>query len=278
MTSPTGLPDEVPSSAAGERLLELVKVMARLRGPGGCPWDREQTHQSLARHLLEEAHETIEAIDEGDPDRLREELGDLLLQVVFHAEMARQEGTFDVDDVASGITAKLIRRHPHVFGQAQVDSAAEVLVNWERIKADEKGEHDIDEDIPSTLPALARAAKVQRRAAGHGFDFRTAGAAMRQVRQELGEVEAEIAGLEEDRASRTKAPPQRVEEELGDLLFAVAALGRRLNVDPETALRKATRRFAERFERMRAQALAQGVDLARLSDDELIRRFRGSTS
>src|SRR5438876_7403154 len=128
----------VPSRAGGKRLLDLVRVMARLRGPGGCPWDLEQTHQSLARHLLEETHETLEAIDQGDPDRLREELGDVLLQVVFHAEMARQEGTFDVDDVAESITAKLIRRHPHVFGDVEVESTAEVLVNWERIKAEEK--------------------------------------------------------------------------------------------------------------------------------------------
>src|SRR5437867_12307885 len=152
----------VSSRAGGERLLDLVRVMARLRGPGGCPWDLEQTHRSLARHLLEETHETLEAIDSGDPSRLREELGDLLLQVVFHAEMARQEGTFDIDDVAEGITSKLVRRHPHVFGDVEVDSAAEVLVNWERIKAEEKGEHAVDEEIPATLPALSRAAKVQR--------------------------------------------------------------------------------------------------------------------
>src|SRR2546425_8818125 len=164
--------------------------MARLRGPGGCPWDLEQTHQSLARHLLEEAHETLEAIDEGDPGRLREELGDLLLQVVFHAEMARQEGTFDIDDVAETITAKLVRRHPHVFGDVQVDSAAEGLVNWERIKSEERGDHEGDEEIPSTLPALARASKVQRRTAGSGFDWRTTDAALAKVREELGELES----------------------------------------------------------------------------------------
>jgi tetrapyrrole methylase family protein/MazG family protein len=266
--------DEVLSRSAGRWLLDLVKTMQRLRGPDGCPWDREQTHQSLARHLLEEAHETIEAIDEGDPDRLREELGDLLLQVVFHAEMARQEGTFDIDDVAEGIVTKLVRRHPHVFGETAVDSAAEVLVNWERIKAEEKGEHGVDEDIPASLPALARAAKVQRRAAGYGFDWRTAAAALAKVREELGELEAELEDLPEERSSGTEAPPARVEEELGDVLLAVAAVGRRLNVDPETALRKATRRFAERFEEMRKQAEADGVDLESLSEDELLARFR----
>jgi tetrapyrrole methylase family protein/MazG family protein len=250
--------------SAGEHLLELVEVMHRLRGPDGCPWDREQSHQSLARHLLEETHEALEAIDSGDLDRLREELGDVLLQVVFHSEMAAQEGAFDIDDVAEGITAKLIRRHPHVFGDARVDSAAEVLVNWERIKAEEKGEHPVDHEIPPTLPALARAAKVQRRAAGDGFDWRSSQAAMAKVREELGELEA--------------APADRAEEELGDVLFAVASLGRRYNVDPETALRKATARFAERYERMKSEARAQGVDLATLSEVELISRFRSAAT
>src|SRR6266571_4955836 len=150
-----GVPDGAPPSRdGGQRLIDLLKVMTRLRGPGGCPWDAEQTHRTLARHLLEEAHETLEAIDAGDPDRLKDELGDLLLQVVFHAEMARQEGTFDIDDVAEGIVRKLIRRHPHVFGDVEVDSSSEVLVNWERIKVEERGgEHPVDEEIPATLPA-----------------------------------------------------------------------------------------------------------------------------
>ncbi|HEX9410719.1 MAG TPA: nucleoside triphosphate pyrophosphohydrolase [Actinomycetota bacterium] len=252
----------VPSRAGGNRLLDLIRVMARLRGPGGCPWDLEQTHQTLARHLLEEAHETLEAIDAGDPELLREELGDLLLQVVFHAEMARQEGAFDIDDVAEAITSKLVRRHPHVFGDVQVDSAAEVLVNWERIKGEEKGQHAVDEEIPATLPALARASKVQRRAAGSGFDWRTKGGALGKVREELEELDS--------------APPDRAEEELGDLLFAVAALGRQLGVDPETALRKATRRFAKRFERMKADAVDDGVKLEELSEQELLQRFRSA--
>lgn len=252
----------VPSRVAGERLLDLLRVMHRLRAPGGCPWDREQTHQSLGRHLLEEAHETLEAIDSGDPNRLREELGDLLLQVVFHAEMAREEGTFDVDDVAEGILRKLIRRHPHVFGTVEVDSASEVLVNWERIKSEEKGEHPVDEEIPASLPALARAAKVQRRAAGFGFDWRSDAGAFDKVREELEELE--------------KAPSDRAEEEVGDVLFAVATVARRLNVDPETALRKATRRFSERFERMREQARAEGRALEDLSERELLDRFRAA--
>jgi tetrapyrrole methylase family protein/MazG family protein len=255
------------SRADGDRVLDLLRVMQRLRGPDGCPWDLEQTHSSLGRHLLEEAHETLEAIDSGDPERLRDELGDLLLQVVFHAEMARQEGAFDVDDVAEGIVGKLIRRHPHVFGEVEVESAAEVLVNWERIKTEERGEHPLDEDIPASLPALARAAKVQRRAAGVGFDWRSHDGAVAKVREELGELEREVAD---------DAPTERIEEELGDLLFAVAALGRRLNIDPETALRKATRRFGDRFERMREQAARDGVALEDLPEVELLARFRGA--
>jgi tetrapyrrole methylase family protein / MazG family protein len=270
----------VLSHAGGGALLDLVRVMQRLRGPDGCPWDREQTHRSLGRHLLEEAHETLEAIDSGDPALLREELGDVLLQVVFHAEMARQEGTFDVDDVAEGIAAKLVRRHPHVFGEVRVASAAEVLVNWERIKAEEKGEHGVDEEIPASLPALARAAKVQRRAAGYGFDWRSVEGALGKVHEELAELEAELGRVPEDGggAARTEAPPPRVEEEVGDVLFAVAALARRANVDPETALRRATRRFADRFERMRATAEAQGLDLAELSDRDLVDRFRAAAA
>jgi tetrapyrrole methylase family protein/MazG family protein len=271
-------PGDPPSHLGGERLRELLKVMARLRGPGGCPWDAEQTHQTLARHLLEEAHETLEAIDSGDPERLKDELGDLLLQVVFHAEVGRQEGSFDIDDVAETLVRKLIRRHPHVFGDVDVDSAAEVLVNWERIKADERGgdPREVDHDIPASLPALARAAKVQRRAAGFGFDFRSAAGALAKVHEELAELEVETDAIPHDvgGASRTEAPVDRVEDELGDLLFATTVLARRLNVDPETALRKATRRFAERFERLRSDAERDDVRLEDLGDDELVARFR----
>jgi len=253
----------IPSKEGGLRLLELLRVMHRLRAPGGCPWDREQTHSSLARHLLEETHETLDAIDSGDPERLRDELGDVLLQVVFHAEVAAEEGTFDIDDVAAGVVTKLIRRHPHVFGDVQVGSAAQVLVNWERIKQEEEGrEHGVDDEIPATLPALARASKVQRRAAGSGFDWRTREGAMAKVREELAELE--------------EAPADRLEEELGDVLFAVAALARRLSVDPETALRNATRRFGERFDRTRAEAVAAGVDLETLSEEDLLARFRAA--
>lgn len=252
--------DPVPSKAGGDRLLDLLRIMHRLRSPGGCPWDAEQNHRSLGRHLLEEAHEALEAIESGDSERLCDELGDLLLQVVFHAEMAMQEGTFDVDDVAEGITAKLVRRHPHVFGEAKVGSAAEVQHNWERIKSEERGGSALDEMIPATLPALARAAKVQRRAAGFGFEWSSRALAMRAVREELAELERAASGEE-------------VEEEVGDLLFAVAAVARLAGVDPESALRRSIRGFSGRFERMRAAATQDGVDLAGLSDEELAARF-----
>jgi MazG family protein len=211
--------------------------MARLRGPEGCPWDREQTHRSLARHLLEEAHEVLDAIDADDRDRLREELGDLLLQVVFHARIAADDGAFDVDDVAEGIVRKLVRRHPHVFGDVEVSGADEVLRNWERIKAEEKGEHGVEHDIPETLPALARAAKVLRRVAGTGPDpSRDEALAELRLRAEaLGGVDA-----------------GRAEEAVGELLLAAAAAARALGVDAEAALRRAVRRFAERHDRTRA--------------------------
>jgi tetrapyrrole methylase family protein/MazG family protein len=266
---PPGFPDgPVLSHDGGERLLDLVRVMQRLRGPDGCPWDREQTHQTLGRHLLEETHETLEAIDAGDMERLKDELGDVLLQVVFHAEMARQEGAWDVDDVAEGLVRKLIRRHPHVFGDVDVDSAAEVLVNWEKIKTVEKGEeHGVDEDIPATLPALARAAKVQRRAAGSGFDWRTTEAALARVHESLDALEQDVPA---------EGNAQQTEEALGELLFAVAAAGRRLGVDPETALRKATGRFGERFERMKKAVERDGITLESLTDQDVLDRYRAA--
>ena len=251
----------VPSSAGGERLLDLVRVMARLRGPGGCPWDAEQTHASLARHLLEETHEALEAIDAGDRDLLREELGDVLLQVVFHAQMAADEGAWDVDDVAEGIVRKLIRRHPHVFGDVEVSGADEVLVNWERIKAEEKGRAPVDDDIPATLPALARAAKVQRRAAGWGFEWRSTAGALGALKEEVAELEA-------------RTDDANAEEEIGDVLFATVAVARSLGIDGEGALRRTIRGFAARYERFTALLQERGLRAEDLDEAELRRLFR----
>lgn len=223
----------VPSSEEGRRLLDLVKVMARLRAPGGCPWDREQTHATLARHLLEETHELLDAIDRGESEAIRDELGDLLLQVVFHAQISSDADGWDVDDVARRLLEKLIHRHPHVFGDVHVSGADEVLVNWERLKAQEAGARpEVEDDIPATLPALARAAKVQRRAAGWGVAWPSATDAAAALREEV------------DRLEAADDPEARV----GRLLFVAVAAARALGVDAESALRRTTRGFAERFE------------------------------
>jgi tetrapyrrole methylase family protein/MazG family protein len=253
----------VPSSREGRRLLDLVRVMARLRGPGGCPWDAEQTHRTLARHLLEETHELLEAIDADDDDAIREELGDVLLQVVFHAQMAADEGRWDIDDVAEGLVRKLIHRHPHVFGEVEVAGADEVLVNWEKLKAEEAGERPaVDDDIPVSLPSLARAAKVQRRAAGWGFEWRSVDGAVGALREEVDELAA------------TTGDAEHAEEEVGDVLFATVALARKLGVDAESALRRTVRSFAERYERFVELAAERGIDVESADEGELRSLFR----
>jgi tetrapyrrole methylase family protein/MazG family protein len=256
--------EPVPSSQGGERLLELVRIQARLRAPDGCPWDAEQTHQTLARHLLEETHELIEAIDADDSDAIREELGDLLLQVTFHAQIASDDGRWDVDDVAQGLVDKLIHRHPHVFGDVEVADADEVLVNWERLKVDEKGARAIEDDIPATLPALARAEKVQRRAAGWGFEWRSAQSAIAALREEVDELDAAILAGEIDNA----------EEEIGDVLFSAVAVARKLNVEAESALRRTIRMFAERYERFMAIVKERELDLDAMSEADVRALFR----
>jgi MazG family protein len=255
-------PGPVPTSQAGARLLDLIRVQARLRAPDGCPWDREQTHRTLARHLLEETHELLEAIDAGDDDAMRDELGDLLLQVTFHAQMASDDGRWDIDDVAEGLVRKLIHRHPHVFGEVDVADADEVLVNWEKLKAEETGgRKGVDEDIPASLPSLARAAKVQRRAAGWGFEWRSVGSAVDALREEVDEL-----------ASATS--PEDAEEEVGDVLFAAVAVARKLGVDAESALRRTIRGFAERYERFTELAAERGLDVETAPEDELRALFR----
>jgi tetrapyrrole methylase family protein/MazG family protein len=263
VTDRTAVDGPVPSSQAGERVLDLIRVQARLRAPGGCPWDAEQTHRSLARHLLEETHELLEAIDADDGDAMRDELGDLLLQVTFHAQIAADDGRFDIDDVAEGLVAKLVHRHPHVFADAEVANANEVLVNWEKLKAEETGGRKaVDEDIPSTLPALARAAKVQRRAAGWGFAWRDVASALDKLREEVDELAA------------SEGDAERAEQELGDVLLAAVAVGRMLGVDAESALRRSTTTFAERAERTFALASARGLDPETLGEDEFLALYR----
>jgi MazG family protein len=248
-------------------------VVARLRAPDGCPWDRAQTHQSLRRHLLDETYELLDAIEDGDPSRLREELGDVLLQAVFHAQLAADRGTFDIDGVAEVTVEKLIRRHPHVFADVRADTPDEVYANWERLKAEEGGEgKPIDAEMPAALPSLVAAQKVQRRAAGRGFDWAELAGAVDKVREELAELEEAARGRgDEDREGAAK---DALEEEVGDVLFAVTALARKLGVDAEIALRSTTRKFVHRFEAMQDRAAAEGVRLDDLPEGELVRRFR----
>jgi MazG family protein len=247
----------------GSALLDLVATEARLRGPDGCPWDREQTHASLARHLVEESYELLDAIEEGDPDHLREELGDLLLQVVFHAQMAEDAGDFDVDGVARAITEKLVRRHPHVFGDGRADTPAEVMRNWETIKREEEGRSDPLAGIPSALPALQLAAKLQKRAAEGGFGWPTRTGPADKVREELEEV---LAADE----------PEQLEWEVGDLLFAAVALARAVGVEPEAALRRTSRRFRARYAAARAAAEADGHDPSSLELEQWLAYWKAA--
>ena len=282
MTEVRGTPDPlrhvpegpVPAGRGGDRLLDLVRVVARLRAPDGCPWDRAQTHASLRRHLLDEAYETLDAIEAGDDDRLRDELGDLLLQSLFHAQIASDEERFDIDDVAEATVAKLIHRHPHVFAGVEADTPEQVYSNWERIKAGEGEDRPIDDEMPAALPSLLAAQKVQRRAAGRGFDWARLAGAVEKVREELAELEE--AAVATEGGDPEGAAKDALEEEVGDVLFAVSALARKLGVDAETALRSATRKFVTRFEAMDERAREDGVRLDDLLEEELLQRFRAA--
>ncbi len=235
-------------------LRRLLEVMRRLRDPAsGCPWDLAQDGRTLARYTLEEAHELVAALEAGTPDAVRDELGDLLFQVVFHAQLAQERGDYDFDAVAAAIAEKLTRRHPHVFAAGGAQGAGQ----WEAIKARERGErgaHGVLDDVPLALPALARAAKLGKRAAAVGFDWPDARGAREKVLEELAEVDA--AALES---------PERLAEEVGDLLLAATSLARHLKVDPETALRQANQRFEGRFRQMEAVAARRGLALQGLS-------------
>jgi MazG family protein len=237
---------------------ELVSIMARLRAPGGCPWDREQTYASLSQYLLEEAYETFDAIHEadatGDTANLREELGDLLLQVVFHSTIGAEKGDFTIDEVAAGVAQKLVLRHPHVFGDVKLEGAKDVLDNWDTLKANERAAsgkevkaHDsILDEVPVHFPALLEALKVTKKAAKVGFDWKDKDQIFSKLDEEIAELKAAI---EEDDTSH-------IDEEIGDLLFVIVNLARRLDVEPETALKKTNRKFRKRF-RFIEDALAE---------------------
>jgi tetrapyrrole methylase family protein / MazG family protein len=225
-----------------KNLSRLLKIMARLRGPGGCPWDREQTHQSIRHNLIEECYEAIDALDEKKMDAFRDELGDLLLQVVFHAQMASEGGTFDFDAVAKSISDKLVHRHPHVFGNAQARNSAEVLQQWEAIKKSEKKATSIVhvEDLPKHLPALLKADKVQRKVARVGFDWKRVDDVIAKVEEEVREVKRALASKKR----------KHVEEEVGDLLFAVVNLARFKDLQAEELLNRSTTKFIKRFQQI----------------------------
>ncbi len=235
----------------------LQETVAHLRAPDGCPWDREQTHASLRSALLEEAYETVSAIDLDDVSALREELGDLLLQVLLHTQIATEAGEFQMAQVISGIDVKLKHRHPHVWGDQAVKGSNEVLLHWEELKREERGEGSSALDgVPDALPALQQADTYSRRAARVGFDWSEVGGVVEKVHEEIGELKSAIS-------------PEEKEAELGDLLFAIVNWARWLGLDAETALRKANARFAHRFRHMEQAALEQGRDMRKLTEDEL---------
>lgn len=236
---------------------DLLALMEQLRGEGGCPWDREQTHQSIRRNFIEEVYEACEAIDNEDNTHLCEELGDVLLQVVFHAHIAQSDGAFDMIDVTDGICRKLILRHPHIFGEVSVSGSAEVLDNWEEIKRREKQQETYTQamdEVAKSLPALIYAEKMQKRARKAGFDWDDVSGALDKVREETDELASAIKG------------EGNAEEELGDLLFAAVNVARFLEVDPEEALRKAARKFHRRFARVEEMAgdALKGMSLAEM--------------
>ncbi|HEX3882870.1 MAG TPA: nucleoside triphosphate pyrophosphohydrolase [Stellaceae bacterium] len=230
----------------------LLDIMARLRDPEhGCPWDREQNFASIAPYTIEEAYEVADAIERADMAGLKDELGDLLLQVVFHARMGEEGGEFAFDDVANAISDKMIRRHPHVFGDAVIASVAAQNEAWEAHKAAERGAGgSVLDGVALAYPALLRAAKISKRAARIGFDWPDARSVIAKIHEEILEIEAEMAA---------GAPPDRVEDEIGDLLFAAANLARKLDIEPETALRRATAKFERRFREVEVWAAERGV-------------------
>ncbi len=234
----------------------LVDIIAKLRAPNGCPWDREQTHKSIRENLLSETYEALHALDEGDAKKLCEELGDLLLQIVLHAEIARDTGEFDMGDIVAGINNKLIYRHPHIFGDAHVNSAKEVSVNWEKLKEKEReAGKSMLESVPKEMPALAYAMDIQKRVARVGFDWK--------------ELQGVIDKLNEEVKELQEAPNQEERgKEFGDLLFTLVNVGRRMGIDSETELRRANQKFYDRFSHMEKVCRERGCKIGDLPFEE----------
>jgi len=234
----------------------LVEIIATLRAPGGCPWDRKQTHASLRGNLLSECYEVLEALDESDAEKLRDELGDLLMQIVLQAQIAREAGEFELGEVIEGISQKLIHRHPHVFGAKKVKDAEEVMHNWEELKREEREEGvSMLESVPKEMPALSYAHEIQRRAAWVGFDWEDIAGIIDKLAEEVGEFQR--AETKEEKAS-----------EFGDLLFTLVDIALRMGIDSEAALREANKRFYQRFTTMEELCRQRGLKFAELSFDE----------
>jgi MazG family protein len=252
-----------------DALLELQELTERLRRD--CPWDREQTVRTIVPHTVEEAYEVADAALADRPDKLLDELGDLLFQVYFLALLLQEQGLGDLEQAARGIHDKLVARHPHVFADAEAKTAGRVRERWEQLKTEQEGREGIFHDVPATLPALLQARKVQRRAVAVGFEYPDVAGALEDLRSELAELEAELAGREEP--APEQPPDERVADELGDLLFAAVNVARRLNVDPELELRRASERFVARVERAEQLAADSGERFAELELGEQDRYF-----
>lgn len=245
-----------------DKFERLVSIMDRLRDKNGCPWDREQTRESLKPFLIEEAYELLEAIEENSPEKIKEEIGDLLFQLIFHARISEELGEFDIRDVLDSITQKMVSRHPHVFGNLNLESTEEVVQRWEEHKKREgKLRDSVLEGVPRALPSLLRAQRVQERASRVGFDWKEAGGVLEKIEEEL----------EEFREALRSGEGRRMEEELGDLLFSIVNLSRFVNINPEEALRRTTDRFIRRFRYIETGARAMGRELDELSLEEMDR-------
>jgi tetrapyrrole methylase family protein/MazG family protein len=241
---------------------ELVEIMATLRGPEGCPWDKEQTPRSLKPFLVEETYEVLEAIDEGEPHKVKEELGDLLFQIIFHARLAEEKGEFAISDVLANITEKMIRRHPHVFGDKDLKTSEQVLVDWEIMKKKEKGystRKSILEGVPRELPALIRAHRLQERAARLGFDWDRVDDVIMKLDEEVGEFKKTLSDRD----------PSKMEDELGDIFFALVNIARFIGVNPEDALRRTISKFISRFQYVEESAKESGRELSDMTLAEM---------
>jgi MazG family protein len=252
-----GMSDATPAARFGA----LVELIARLRGPGGCPWDREQTHESLKSNALEEAYEVVEAIDAGDDAHLRGELGDLLLQVVFHAQIAAEAGRFAIGDVIQGVADKMVRRHPHVFGAETAATPAEVLRNWEALKEAERPSESMLDAVSTRLPAVMEAYQITTKAGRVGFDWPDVAAVLAKLEEEAEELKRA--------ASRPRADHRELAEEVGDLLFTAVNVARKVGVDPEAALKAANRKFRRRFRHLEHALRARGRKPADAGLEEL---------